>query len=100
MEVVPLSQILKIEVCNHTLSYFIEGREKPLTKRGQLGEAVGSLAPNPFVLCTASTLVNMNFVEGVTATDLLLADGSSLTVPPARRPEVFERVCSWLAGQE
>lgn len=97
MHVIPMSELICVEVVNHSLAYRLAGAE-PITVRGSLGKAEEELADGPFVRISNSCLANMNHVRDIRGNEIQMSDGSTLILSRARRKAAMERIADFLGG--
>ena len=76
--VVDVANLACIEVRKHNLLYVVRdrasGREAVLQSRGSMRDLAAELAPYGFARCSASFLVNLNYVTAVNGTDVYLGE--------------------------
>ncbi len=88
-----VSKILYVEVRDHDLLYHTR-RESILT-RGTLAEAEELLGTTHFFRCSKCYLVNLEYVDGVQNSDLIL-DGERIQVSRARKKALLDALNDYL----
>jgi len=98
VRVVPLRQVVWIEVMKHRLTYHLQG-EKPLSARGSLVQIEEELADAPMVRISKSCLVNMDQISVMRSQEMQMADGEVLRISRTHRRAVTEKVTDYLGGR-
>lgn len=98
MRVIPLSELISVEVLNHNLAYRAVGYDDPIEVRGSLAAVERELADAPFVRISNSCLANMGHVRDIKGNELRMSDGSVLYFSRARRRPAMERIADYLGG--
>jgi len=95
MRVIPLGDLLYVEVMHHDLYYHLAGGEEPLRVRGSLGAVEGDLGED-FVRISANTLVNMAHVAAVSGGQITLDSGDELWCSRSRKRPTAEAIAVYL----
>lgn len=99
LRVIPLADLVCVEVRNHDLVFRVMGEEgEPLAQRGSLSALEEELAGAPFVRVSQSCLANMGLIRRVRKDELAMADGSTLYFSRAKRRPAMERIADYLGG--
>lgn len=98
MRVIPLSELISVEVLNHNLAYRAVGYDKALEVRGSLAAVERDLEGGPFVRISNSCLVNMGHVRDIQGNEVRMSDGMVLYFSRARRRPAMERIADYLGG--
>lgn len=92
--VLPISDIVAVEVRNHTLTYHLAGRE-PVSVRGTLSEALEKLAGAPFARISNSCLVNMDHIRSIQSMDVEMSTGEVFYLSYPRRSEAIATISDY-----
>lgn len=95
--VVPLSQIIYVEVSGHTLTYHLKTGEL-LETRGSLGQLEEDLADAPVVRVSKSCLANMNEITRIRSDTLQMSNGDELRISRTRKREIVDKVTDYIGG--
>ena len=98
MHVVPLRQVLYIEVTKHRLTYHLDG-EDPLEARGSLVQLEEDLADAPVVRVSKSCLANMDKISLVRNSEVQMTNGDLLRISRTHKREVVDKVTDYLGGR-
>ncbi|MDO4849596.1 MAG: LytTR family DNA-binding domain-containing protein [Coriobacteriia bacterium] len=98
VRVVPLRQVVCIEVMKHRLTYHLEG-EEPLSARGSLVQIEEELADAPMVRISKSCLANMDHIQVMRSQEMQMANGEVLRISRTHKRAVTERVTDYLGGR-
>lgn len=98
MRVIPLAELISVEVLNHNLAYRAVGYEDALEVRGSLAAIEQELEGGPFVRISNSCIVNMGHVRDIQGNELRMSDGRILYFSRARRRPAMERIADYLGG--
>ena len=98
MRVIPLAELISVEVLNHNLAYRAVGYDDALEVRGSLASIERELEGGPFVRISNSCIVNMGHVRDIQGTELRMSDGRVLYFSRARRRPAMERIADYLGG--
>lgn len=98
MRVVPLAELISVEVLNHNLAYRAVGYDDALEVRGSLASIERELEGGPFVRISNSCIVNMGHVRDIQGNELRMSDGRVLYFSRARRRPAMERIADYLGG--
>lgn len=88
-QVVPLHQILYIEVFDHQLSIHTS-KGHILTASGSLSQLQQELPPEQFFRCHKSYLINLAQIRGIHRYQILLPDGRTIPVSKQNYPQVYQ----------
>lgn len=98
MRVIPLAELISVEVLNHNLAYRAVGYDDALEVRGSLASIERELEGGPFVRISNSCIVNMGHVRDIQGNELRMSDGRVLYFSRARRRPAMERIADYLGG--
>lgn len=100
LRVIPLDELLYIEVRNHDLTYHLTAANEfpTIVVRGSLNKVEQELSSGPFVRVSSSHLVNMNHIRLIKGSDLLLVNGETIQFSRPRRHEAVQRITAYLGG--
>ena len=99
VHVMPVTEIVAVEVRNHTLTYHLSGRE-PVKVRGTLAEVLERLSDATFVRISNSCLVNMDHIRTIQGLEVTVSTGESLFLSHPRRAEAMARIADYFGGNE
>ena len=99
VHVMPVADIVAVEVRNHTLTYHLEGRD-PVEVRGTLAEALDRLSGAAFVRISNSCLVNMDHIRTIRGMKVTTSVGETFFLSHPRRAEAMARVADYFGGNE
>lgn len=88
-----VSNILYVEVCDHELIYHT--RAGRVCSRGTLAEAEAVLGSSHFFRCGKAYLVNLEYVDSVRGTDVILG-GEHVQVSRARKKALLDALNNYL----
>lgn len=91
--VIDMSMIRFIQSDDHYLEFHLVDKERPEVDRNQLRELLTTL-PNTFVQIHRSIIVNLNHIKSVTASNVLLKDGTELKLSRTFRSNLDEKLKS------
>lgn len=97
VRVVPMRDVVYIDVLNHSLSYHLEGGET-VTVRGTLGATESSLTGLTFVRVSNSCLVNMRHIRSISGTDLTMSNGTICAVSRSKRKSALATIANYYGG--
>ncbi len=98
VRVVPLRQLVYIEVTKHRLTYHIEG-EEPLEARGSLAQVEEELDGAPVVRVSKSYLANMDHIALVRSSEVQMSNGDALPISRTHKKTVVDKVTDYLGGR-
>lgn len=98
VRVVPLRQLVYIEVTKHRLTYHIEG-ERPLEARGSLAQVEEELEGAPVVRVSKSFLANMDHIALVRSSEVQMSNGDALPISRTHKKAVVDKVTDYLGGR-
>lgn len=98
MRIIPLAELISVEVLNHNLAYRAVGYDDALEVRGSLASIERELEGGPFVRISNSCIVNMGHVRDIQGNELRMSDGRVLYFSRARRRPAMERIADYLGG--
>lgn len=103
--VLPVSDIVYIDVVNHDIVYHVSSTsgvigpdDEPPRVRGSLSKVEEELPAGQFLRISSGCLVNMAHVRSMNAGELVMSDGTKLYASRARRREVLETLTDYLGG--
>ena len=104
--VLPVSDIVYIEVQNHDLVYHLVANSpaaddvegEPPRVRGSLSKLEAELPAGQFLRISSGCLINMAHVRQMRAGEIVMSDGSKLYASRARKREVLETLTDYLGG--
>lgn len=97
LHVVPLAEIVYVEVANHDLAYHLASGDV-VRVRGTMAAAAGELADGPFVRVSNSHLVNMDHIASVRDGAVVTSDGGNVFFSRARKRDALATIASYLGG--
>lgn len=97
MRVVPLAEIVYVEVANHDLAYHLTSGDVAKV-RGTMSAAATELADGPFVRASNSHLVNMDHIASVRDGAAITSEGDTIFFSRARKREALDTIASYLGG--
>ena len=100
MRVMPLSQVLAIEINRHNLVYHLEGEDEPFIVRGSLNKVEEDLAGTSFVRISNSCIVNMDFVRRISGAEVLMASGDVYYISRTKRKDALAAIARYYGGNE
>ena len=93
MQKLRVSQITWVEVQNHDLGYHtLQG---DIESKGSLGEVEESLGEDSFFRCSKCALVNLEYVDGITGSDAVVA-GTLVQVSRARKKALLDALNNYI----
>lgn len=98
MRVIPLADLISVEVLNHNLAYSAVGYDAPVEVRGSLAAVEKELAGAPFVRISNSCIVNMGHVRDIQGNEMRMSNGAVLYFSRARRRAAMESIADYLGG--
>lgn len=98
LRVIPLRQIVYIEVMKHKLTYHIVG-EEPVDARGSLVQLEEDLAEAPVVRISKSCLANMDQISMLRSTEMQMTNGDCLRISRTHKRNVVDKVTDYLGGR-
>lgn len=98
LRVIPLRQIVYIEVMKHKLTYHIVG-EEPVDARGSLVQLEEDLADAPVVRISKSCLANMDQISMLRSAEMQMANGDCLRISRTHKRNVVDKVTDYLGGR-
>lgn len=93
---VATKDILYVEVVNHDLFYHTVDAEYKV--HASMKKAVEDLKDLPFSRCHIGYLVNLAHVKEANKSEVILSNGTSLSMPRTRRKEFLADLASYLSG--
>lgn len=87
---VSISDILYIEVYNHTIIYHLLNEE--IETRGSLSKIEEDLKEYPFARSSASQLVNIDKIKKVNSDTILLVDGEKLSLSRLKKKDFLQTI--------
>lgn len=98
VRVVPLRQLVYVEVTKHRLTYHLDG-EDALEARGSLVQTEADLADAPVVRVGKSCLANMDQISIVRSSELVMSNGDVLRISRTHKRAVVDKVTDYLGGK-
>lgn len=98
VRLVPIADLVYVEVFNHNLAWHISGEKEPLVARGTLSAIEGELASASLVRVSNSCLVNVDYVRFISGNDLRLVTGETLQFSRTRRRGALKAMADYLGG--
>lgn len=96
VHVVPLRDILYVDLIKHDLQYHLEHRV--LRRRGSLTSAARELPAALFVKLSQGCIVNMSHVRTIRGDSIELDDGTQLYFSRSRRKPCLEELSRFFGG--
>lgn len=96
-QVVPLHQILYIEVFDHQLKIHTS-KGRVLTAAGSLSQLQQELPAEQFFRCHKSYLINLAQIKGIHRYQILLPDGRTIPVSKQNYPLVYQAAVRYTTG--
>ncbi len=93
MQKLRVSQIIWVEVQNHDLVYHTRSGE--IQSKETLAEVEESLNDSAFFRCSKSSLVNLEYVDGISGSDVLVA-GTPVQVSRARKKALLDALNNYI----
>ena len=90
LRMVPLRDIVYVEILKHDLYWHVLGEKVPLRMRGSIKGASEQLGETRFCRISASHIVNMAQVRRLRGTSLVMADGTELVISRSRKAQALE----------
>ncbi len=90
LRMVPLRDIIYVEILKHDLYWHIAGEKTPLRMRGSIKGAAEELGEARFCRISASHIVNMAQVRQLRGASLVMADGTELAISRSRKTQALE----------
>ncbi len=90
------SEILYVEVMNHTLYYHM--KDKSFSAYGTIKESERKLTPLGFARCSNSFLVNLQHVSAISGSEVLIG-GDRLPIGRTKRKEFLQRMTEFAGDQ-
>ncbi|MCO6359904.1 LytTR family transcriptional regulator DNA-binding domain-containing protein [Roseivirga pacifica] len=78
--VIPIEELMYIQSDGPYIELFTEKKERPEIDRNSLKSILASLPHNQFIQVHRSYIVNINFIQSIYATNLVLKDGTELNI--------------------
>lgn len=78
--VIPLEELMYIQSDGPYVELFIESKDRPEVDRNSLKSILASLPNNQFIQVHRSYIVNINYIQSIYATNLVLKDGTELNI--------------------
>lgn len=96
-ELLPIDDILYVEVYQHETSFVLPGRK--VTGTLQLAQAEARLIPHGFFRCHRSYLVNMAQIRRIDSDVLNMPDGTDVPISKHRRRAFLDAFSSYMGGR-
>lgn len=98
LRVIPTSELVAVEISNHSLVYHLSQDAEPVVVRGSLSKAEEELADAPFVRISNSCLLNMAFVHTVKGSEVHTTTGAVFYFSRSRRRSAIDSIAKYLGG--
>lgn len=98
MRIMPLADIIAIEVRGHNLLYHLTDNSE-YSVRGTLSGLSSNLEGTAFVRVSSGVLVNMDRVRSIHGPDVQMSDGSVYSISRPRRTEALEAIARYYGGE-
>lgn len=95
--VVPLSDVVYVDVTNHDLAYHLSDGTTP-TARGTLSKLGTELEGSSFVRVSNNCLVNMAHIRQIKGTDIHLSTGEVTWFSRSRKKPALETIARYVGG--
>ena len=95
--IIPIRDIIYVEILRHDLYWHVAGRAEPLRVRGSLTAEEGRLGAR-FCRISASHLVNMGQVSVVRGGGITMSDGTELAFSRTRKKAALEALARFAGG--
>lgn len=96
--VIPLAQLVWIEIKGHHMTYHLEDGES-LGSYGSLTQVEKELEGAPVMRVSKGCLINMEKVRRIQTSKLVMVTGDELVVARGRRREIVEALTDYLGGR-
>ena len=100
VRIMPLSQVVAIEINRHNLVYHLDGEEETFIFRGSLNKVEEDLAGTSFVRISNSCIVNMDYVRRISGAEIHMADGDVYYISRTKRKEALAAIARYYGGNE
>ena len=97
LRVIPVNDIVYVEVSNHNLAYRFSGGEE-VVARGTLSKLEQDLEGSSFVRVSNSCLANMAYIRQIRGSDIHMTDGSTVYFSRSRKKPALETIARYLGG--
>ena len=97
MQIFPLSEIRYVEIKNHSLIYHLVGKD--VSAWESLTSASEKLLPHHFAFSSASYLVNLAFVEGISGNEVNVG-GEKLPISKGKRKSFLSELALYYGGSK
>lgn len=98
IRVVPVADVVAVEVRNHDLTYYLSREGDPLEVRGTLGKVEKDLPEGQFVRISNSCVLNMAYVRGVHGSDVTTTTGQAFAISRSKRRDAVDRIAQFMGG--
>lgn len=95
LRVVPLRDIVFVEILKHDLYWHVLGEDEPLRLRGSIKGAAEMLGEHRFCRISASHIINMGQVKRVRSNELVMSDGQTLAISRSRKAQALEALAQF-----
>ena len=100
VRIMPLSQVVAIEINRHNLIYHLEGEAEPFVFRGSLNKVEEDLAGTSFVRISNSCIVNMDYVRRISGSEVRMASDEVYYISRTKRKEALAAIARYYGGNE
>jgi len=94
IHVIPVSEIVYVEVFNHTLTYHMTS-DAEARMRGSLSKVEKELVGSTFVTISQSYLANMRHIREVNASGVVMSDGAQLFFSRPKRKQAMATIAEY-----
>lgn len=95
VRVLPLGQIVWVEIQGHHITYHLEAGER-LKSYGSLAQVEHELEGAPVLRVAKDCLINMDKVRRIQSSKLLMVTGEELGIARGRRREISDKLIDYL----
>ncbi|MGI6230299.1 MAG: LytR/AlgR family response regulator transcription factor [Tractidigestivibacter sp.] len=98
LRVILTSELVAVEISNHSLVYHLAGDEDPIVVRGSLSKVEDELVDAPFVRISNSCLLNMAYVRTVKGSEVHTTTGDVYYFSRSKRHAAIDKIAKYLGG--
>ena len=100
VRIMPLSQVVAIEINRHNLIYHLDGESEPFVFRGSLNKVEEELTGTSFVRISNSCIVNMDYVRRISGSEVHMASDEVYYISRTKRKEALAAIARYYGGNE
>ena len=100
VRIMPLSQVVAIEINRHNLMYHLDGEAEPFVFRGSLNKVEEDLAGTSFVRISNSCIVNMDYVRRISGAEIFMSTGDVYYISRTKRKDALAAIARYYGGNE